>query len=129
MPLPIKNGRISTPYKKPGKNWSKGYHTGLDFACKIGTPVLSVTDGVVEKANWGAAYGTQVIIRCKEGWIIYAHLNAARVKPGQSVKVGQLIGESGNSGTNTTGAHLHMELRDHKRWSEGKDLDPKELLK
>jgi murein DD-endopeptidase MepM/ murein hydrolase activator NlpD len=129
MPLPIKNGKITTPYKKLGKHWSKGYHTGVDFAVPIGTPVRAISDGIVENANWGKAYGTQVIIRGEAGWVIYAHLSVARVKPGQSVKVGQLIGESGNSGTNTTGAHLHVELRDNKRWSAGKDLDPKELLK
>ena len=128
MPLPIKNGKISTAYKKPGKHWSKGYHTGVDFAVPIGTPVLAVADGRVVKANWGKAYGNQVIITAPKGYVIYAHLNAVRVKPGATVKAGQLIGESGNSGTNTTGAHLHLEYRDNLRWSAGKDLDPKDLL-
>jgi murein DD-endopeptidase MepM/ murein hydrolase activator NlpD len=129
MPLPIKNGKPTTPYKKPGKHWSKGYHTGVDFAVPIGTPVLAVADGTITTATWGRAYGIQVVQKCSQGWVIYAHLNAKRVKPGQTVKAGQLIGESGNSGTNTTGAHLHLELRDNVRWSNGKDLDPKELLK
>jgi murein DD-endopeptidase MepM/ murein hydrolase activator NlpD len=128
MPLPIKNGKISTAYKKAGKHWSKGYHTGVDFAVPIGTPVLAVADGIITTATWGKAYGVQVVQRVAQGWVIYAHLNAKRVKPGQTVKAGQLIGESGNSGTNTTGAHLHLELRDNVRWSNGKDLDPKELL-
>lgn len=128
MPLPIKNGKITTEYKKPGKHWSKGYHTGVDFACPIGTPVLAVADGVIENANWGKAYGNQVVQKVAQGWVIYAHLNAVRCKPGQAIKAGQIIGESGNSG-NSTGPHLHLELRDNKRWSAGEDLDPTALLK
>ena len=53
MALPIKNGKITTAYKKPGKMWSKGYHTGVDFAVPTGTPVLAVADGKIENANWG----------------------------------------------------------------------------
>ena len=128
MPLPIKNGKISTPFGKVGKHWSGGKHTGVDFAVPVGTPVLAVADGKVVNANWGKAYGNQVIITAPKGYVIYAHLNAVRVKPGATVKAGQLIGESGNSGTNTTGAHLHLEYRDNVRWSAGKPIDPKELL-
>jgi len=128
MPLPIKNGRISTSFGKVGAKWSSGKHTGVDFAVPIGTPVLAVADGTITTATWGKAYGIQVVQRVAQGWVIYAHLNAKRVKPGQTVKAGQLIGESGNSGTNTTGAHLHLELRDNIRWSAGKPIDPKELL-
>jgi murein DD-endopeptidase MepM/ murein hydrolase activator NlpD len=127
MSLPIKGGKITTPYKKRGKHWSKGYHTGVDFAVPVGTPVLAVADGVVEKATWGASYGVQVVQRVKQGWVIYAHLSAAAVTPGQVLKAGQVLGKSGNTG-NSTGAHLHFEYRSKLRWSEGVDLDPKELL-
>ncbi len=44
MGLPIKDGKITTPYKKLGKMWSKGYHTGIDMAVKTGTPVIAVAD-------------------------------------------------------------------------------------
>jgi murein DD-endopeptidase MepM/ murein hydrolase activator NlpD len=127
MALPIKNGKITTAYKKAGKMWSKGYHTGVDFACKIGTPILAVADGKIEKANWGASYGQQVVQKVDGGWVIYAHLNAVRCKPGQRVTKGQIIGESGNSG-NSSGPHLHFEMRDNIRWSAGTDIDPKEIL-
>jgi murein DD-endopeptidase MepM/ murein hydrolase activator NlpD len=127
MPLPIKKGKITTPYKKLGKMWSKGYHTGVDFAVPIGTPVLAVADGKIEKANWGKAYGTQVVQKVAGGWVIYAHLNAARVKPGAVVQAGQIVGESGSTG-NSSGPHLHFEYRNNIRWSDGKDLDPKALL-
>jgi murein DD-endopeptidase MepM/ murein hydrolase activator NlpD len=107
--------------------WSKGYHTGVDFACKIGTPILAVADGKIANANWGKSYGKQVVMAVDDGWVIYAHLNAVRVKPGQKVTKGQIIGESGNTG-NSSGPHLHFEMRDNIRWSAGKDIDPKAIL-
>ncbi len=107
--------------------WSKKYHTGVDFACKIGTPILAVADGKIENANWGKSYGNQVVQKVDGGWVIYAHLNAVRCKPGQRVTKGQIIGESGNSG-NSSGPHLHFEMRDNIRWSAGTDIDPKEIL-
>ena len=127
MALPIKNGKITCVYKKPGKMWSKGYHTGCDFAVPIGTPVLAVADGKIENANWGKSYGNQVVQKVAGGWVIYAHLNAVRCKPGQVVKKGSIVGESGNTG-NSSGPHLHFEMRDNIRWSAGTDIDPKEIL-
>jgi len=127
MALPIKNGKITTAFGKLGKHWSSGKHLGVDFAVLVGTPVLAVADGKIEKANWGKAYGTQVVQKVEGGWVIYAHLNAVRAKPGAIVKAGQIVGESGNTG-NSTGPHLHFELRDNIRWSAGKALDPKAIL-
>jgi murein DD-endopeptidase MepM/ murein hydrolase activator NlpD len=128
MALPIKNGKITTPYGKPGKMWkATGYHTGVDFACATGTPVLAVADGKIENANWGKSYGNQVVQKVEGGWVIYAHLNAVRAKPGAVVKAGEIVGESGSTG-NSSGPHLHFEMRDNIRWSAGKDLDPKEIL-
>lgn len=127
MALPIKNGKITTAYKKLGKMWSKGYHTGVDFAVPVGTPVLAVADGKIENANWGKAYGNQVVQKVEGGWVIYAHLNAVRAKSGAIVKAGQIVGESGNTG-NSSAPHLHFELRNNIRWSAGKDLDPKAIL-
>jgi murein DD-endopeptidase MepM/ murein hydrolase activator NlpD len=127
MALPIKNGKITTAYKKTGKHWSKGYHTGVDFAVPTGTPILAVADGKIENATWGKSYGKQIVQKVDGGWVIYAHLNAVRVKPGARVKKGQIIGESGNTG-NSTGPHLHFEMRDKIRWTGGKDLDPKDIL-
>lgn len=127
MGLPIQNGKITTPYKKSGKMWSKGYHTGVDFAVKEGTEVIAVADGKIEPANWGKSYGIQAVQKVDGGWVIYAHLSKLNVKPGDSVKTGQLIGLSGNTG-NSSGPHLHFEFRDNIRWSAGKDLDPSKFL-
>ena len=127
MALPIKNGKVTCAYKKPGKMWSKGYHTGVDYAVPVGTDVLAVADGKIENATWGASYGTQLVQKVEGGWVIYAHLSKALVKAGDVVKKSQHIGESGNTG-NSSGPHLHFEMRDNIRWSDGKDIDPAKIL-
>ena len=127
MASPIKGKTPSTPYKKKGKMWSKGYHTGVDYAVPTGTDVLAVADGKIENANWGKSYGVQLVCKVDGGWFIYAHLSKALVKPGDKVKKGQHIAESGNTG-NSSGPHLLVELRDNIRWSAGKDLDPAAIL-
>jgi murein DD-endopeptidase MepM/ murein hydrolase activator NlpD len=127
MGLPIKGGKISTIYGKKGRHWSRGYHTGVDFAVPVGTDIIAVADGKIENANWGKSYGVQLVQKVDGGWVIYAHLSKALVKAGDKVKKGQHIAESGNTG-NSTGPHLHFEMRNNIRWSAGKDIDPKDIL-
>jgi murein DD-endopeptidase MepM/ murein hydrolase activator NlpD len=127
MGSPIKGKTPSTPYKKLGKWWSKGYHTGVDYAVPVGTDVLAVADGVIDPATWGKSYGTQLVQKLDGGWFIYAHLSKTLVKPGDKVVEGQVIAKSGNTG-NSTGPHLHAELRSKSHWSSGTDLDPAKLI-
>jgi murein DD-endopeptidase MepM/ murein hydrolase activator NlpD len=127
MGLPIKGGKITTAYGKKGKMWSKGYHTGVDFAVPQGTDIVAVADGKIENASWGKSYGTQLVQKVDGGWVIYAHLSKALAKPGDKVVAGQHIGESGSTG-NSSGPHLHFEMRDNIRWSAGKDIDPAAIL-
>lgn len=127
MGLPIKDGKITTKYGKKGKMWSKGYHTGVDFAVPQGTDVLAVADGKIENANWGKAYGTQLVQKVEGGWVIYAHLSKTFLKAGDDAKAGEVIAKSGNTG-NSSGAHLHFEQRSNIRWSAGKDIDPTNIL-
>ena len=129
MGLPIKDGKITTPFGKKGKMWSSGAHTGVDFSVPSGTDILAVADGKVVNANWGKAYGVQIVqkIAGQDTWVIYAHLSKSLVKPGDEVKKGQHIGESGNTG-NSSGPHLHFEARNNVRWSAGKAQDPKAVL-
>jgi murein DD-endopeptidase MepM/ murein hydrolase activator NlpD len=127
MPLPIKGGKITTAYRKKGRHWSKGYHTGVDFAAPTGTPVLAVQDGTILPGGWGKSYGEQVLQSCKAGFVIYAHLDEVLCKPGDKVKAGDLIGKVGSTG-NSTGPHLHLELRNQARWTGGKDLNPAKIL-
>jgi murein DD-endopeptidase MepM/ murein hydrolase activator NlpD len=129
MGLPIKDGKITTPFGKKGKMWSSGMHTGVDFAVPSGTDIVAVADGKVANANWGKAYGVQIVQKLdgQDTWVIYAHLSKSLVKPGDEIKKGQHIGESGNTG-NSSGPHLHFEARSNVRWSAGKAQDPKAIL-
>ena len=126
---PVKDYRahpISAAYRKPGK-WAAGYHTGVDIACPVGTPVYATIGGDVrtrDRGGWGAAYGTQIIINDDvdgSDWG-YCHLSRVVVSEGQKVATGQLIGYSGNTG-NSTGPHLHTERRP-RRGAYGSDRNP-----
>ena len=131
MGLPIKNGKITTPYNKKGKMWKSGFHTGVDYAVPEGTEIIAAVDGKVLVNNWGKAYGTQLVVESKVGgkkvWMIYAHLSKLLVKVGADIVKGQAIAKSGNTG-NSSGPHLHFEVRDNVRWSAGKPVDPKDIL-
>lgn len=100
-------------------------HDGLDFAAKIGTPVYAPADAVIERArssNYG--YGNQLTLNHTMGFIsTYSHLSKFKVKQGEFVKKGQLIGWTGNSGL-STGPHLHYEIR-----FLGKPLNPRPFVK
>ncbi|MFE7273782.1 transglycosylase family protein [Streptomyces sp. NPDC057623] len=116
-----------TPYRKAGSSWSKGYHTGVDFAVPTGTSVKSVGAGRVVSAGWSGSFGYEVVIRHADGrYSQYAHLSAISVKDGQSVGAGQRIGRSGSTG-NSTGPHLHFEVRTGPAF--GSDIDPVAYLR
>jgi LysM repeat protein len=116
------NASLGTPYRKAGSAWSKGYHTGVDFAVPTGTSVKAVAAGKVVTSGWGGSFGYQVVIRHADGrYTQYAHLSAISVKSGQSVGGGQRIGRSGSTG-NSSGPHLHFEVRTGPGF--GTDIDP-----
>lgn len=116
-----------TPYHKAGSSWSKGYHTGVDFAVPTGTSVKAVAAGRVVSSGWAGSFGYQVVIRHADGrYTQYAHLSAISVKSGQGVGAGQRIGRSGSTG-NSTGPHLHFEVRTGPGF--GSDIDPVAYLR
>ncbi|WP_181808361.1 transglycosylase family protein [Streptomyces shenzhenensis] len=118
---------IGTPYHASGSHWSKGYHTGVDFLAPTGTSVKAVEAGQVVTAGWGGSYGYQVVIRHADGrYTQYGHLSAISVRAGQRVSTGQRIGRSGSTG-NTTGPHLHFEVRTGPGF--GTDIDPVAYLR
>ncbi|SEC73997.1 LysM domain-containing protein [Streptomyces sp. 3213] len=121
------NAPIGTAYHAEGSAWSKGYHTGVDFLVPTGTSVKAIEAGQVVTAGWGGSYGYQVVIRHADGrYSQYAHLSAISVRDGQSVGAGQRIGRSGSTG-NTTGPHLHFEVRTGPGF--GTDIDPLAYLR
>ena len=110
---PVPGAWISARYRQAGRHWSLGWHTGIDYAAPVGTPIRSATHGTVIAANaYDATYGNKVIVRSAVGDVWYCHMSrgAARVKVGDRVEAGQQIGSVGDTG-NVTGAHLHLEVR------------------
>ena len=90
-----------------------GGHAGIDVGAWTGAPVKAADGGYVALATggWNGGYGNHIIIDHGNGFVtLYAHLNSIFVKPGESVVAGQQIGSVGNTG-NSTGPHLHFELR------------------
>lgn len=96
--------------------WWGRTHGGIDYSCVVGTPVKACADGEVvwvdtdSAANGG--YGKYVRVNHPQLNIntFYGHLSRQDVKVGDKVKLGQVIGLSGNTG-NSTGPHLHFEMR------------------
>ncbi len=89
-------------------------HDGMDFSAEIGTDVYATADGViesVERNEWG--YGQCIVINHGFGYRTrYAHLSAFKVKQGQKVQRGDLIGLIGTTGK-STGPHLHYEVEEN----------------
>ncbi|MFE7385505.1 peptidoglycan DD-metalloendopeptidase family protein [Streptomyces zhihengii] len=124
---PVPGATISTPYHQNGAMWSSGYHTGVDFVAATGTSVKAVAAGTVVSAGWGGSYGNEVVIQHTDGtYSQYAHLSSLSVSSGQSVTGGEQIGLSGSTG-NSTGPHLHFEIRTGA--SYGSDVDPLAYLR
>ncbi|WP_338896478.1 peptidoglycan DD-metalloendopeptidase family protein [Streptomyces sp. TG1A-60] len=127
--LPVSKLGLSAYYGQSGVNWMS-LHTGIDFPVSYGTPVLAATDGTV-RTEWNSAYGNMVIVTAKDGtetW--YCHLSTYKVASGTTVKAGDTIAYSGNSG-NSTGPHLHFEVHpaggsaiDPLSWLRSHGLDP-----
>lgn len=89
------------------------FHSGIDLAATIGTPVQSVGTGTIAFAGTQGVYGNLVVINHAEGLQTrYAQLSQIRVKVGQRVNRGQVIGNVGISGRpSSPQPHLHFEVR------------------
>lgn len=93
-------------------------HNGLDIALPDGQPVYAAADGevVLAEAQGTSSYGRQVRLQHQEALSLYAHLSRIEVQEGEKAAAKQLIGWSGGAVTdphagNSTGPHLHFELR------------------
>lgn len=91
-------------------------HRGIDFAAPTGTPVLSSTDGVVEKVDLvnDSYAGLYVQVLSQGVRVRYLHLSKILVKLGQRVRIGDVIGLVGTTGVQRSGAHLHFDIHASK---------------
>jgi len=112
----------------PVAGWlTQGYrydHRAIDVAANWGTPIAAADRGVVTRAGWNdQGYGMFVVIDHNIDYVtLYGHLSRIFVEEGNVVAKGQLIGAVGSTG-NSTGPHLHFEIRDF-----GRLVNPLELL-
>jgi murein DD-endopeptidase MepM/ murein hydrolase activator NlpD len=128
---PVTGYKLTASFNQGGNMWSHK-HSGQDFAVPVGTPVKAAYNGVVVKAGPngggdGPAYGNAIVIKHTNGkYSQYAHLSKVNVTVGKSVKAGQAIARSGNTG-NSSGPHLHFEIRTTPNY--GSALNPMAYLR
>lgn len=104
-------GPRRSPFDQKIKN-----HNGIDLKAKPGTEVLAVSDGTVKVASLSdeSPNGHQIkLIHASPMSSVYNHLDEVRVKPGQKVKKGDVIGTVGTTGL-SKGPHLHLEIRENE---------------
>lgn len=117
---PLSGGRFTSGFK-----WRWGrMHKGVDWACPVGTSIMASCGGTVVQAGWMGGYGNCITLRHPDGrQTRYGHLSKILVRSGQSVKQGQKIALSGNTGR-STGPHVHFEII-----INGRQVDPLKYLK
>lgn len=120
------HGKITSRFgyrRNPFTNRGLEMHSGIDIKGSIGEPIKATAAGKIVHAGYKGQYGKVVIIEHSNGWETrYAHLSTTKVKVGQKIDAGQVIGTLGNTGR-STGPHLHYELL-----SYGKKLNPEKTM-
>ncbi|MCC2599532.1 M23 family metallopeptidase [Sphingobacterium sp. FBM7-1] len=106
-------GRITSSYgyrRNPFTNRGREMHHGVDLKGRTGDPIKTTAKGRVTFAGWKGAYGYVVMVKHRNGYETrYAHLTRTRVKKGQYVEAGDIVGLLGSTGR-STGPHLHYEV-------------------
>lgn len=116
----IRNNSVSNTFGMVRRNrdGSPKPHQGWDLYASVGTPCYSIADGEVDCVIKSATLGLYVVISIGNTgkYVAYAHLASALVMKGHKVKLGEMIGHTGNSGNASdmtgTDEHLHFEIRD-----------------
>ena len=99
-------------------------HLGIDIVTKEGSPVYASAGGYVIFADYTTDYGYTIIISHPDSYLtFYKHCSSLLKKEREEVQQGELIALSGNSGTLSSGPHLHFEI-----WKGGKAIDPLKLI-
>ncbi len=106
---PFGHVKINDPFGSPR---SYGHHRGVDYGGSLGTPIGSIAEGTVVVNTWSSCLGNVVVVAHPDGMFSgYGHMLGKSPLPvGTSVNKGTHVGQLGNSGTCTTGPHLHMTV-------------------
>lgn len=112
---PVANKNLK--YMASGYGWridpvyrTRRFHAGMDFTAPVGTPIYATANGAVFTAGWKQGYGNCVEINHGFGYqTLYGHMSVIKVRNGQQVKRGEVIGLVGSTGK-STGPHLHYEV-------------------
>jgi murein DD-endopeptidase MepM/ murein hydrolase activator NlpD len=101
---------------------TRRFHEGMDFTAPVGTDIYATGNGTVRLAGWRQGYGNTVEINHGFGYMtLYGHMNQVKVKLGQKVSRGDVIGKVGSTGK-STGPHLHYEVH-----YKGKVMNPQQF--
>ena len=120
---------ISNNFIKPvegtvGAKFYNNNHTGIDIVAEEGTPIKAAASGTVLFAGYKGSYGNLVLIRHANGTqTYYAHCSDTKVSTNQTVNQGDIVATVGSTG-NSTGPHLHFEIRD----SSNNPLNPQDFI-
>lgn len=99
-------------------------HYGIDFATNENNPIFASAGGYISFAGYTPEYGYTMIINHSDDYITrYMHCAILIKKQGEKVQQGELIALAGNTGTRTTGTHLHFEI-----WFRGKPVNPEKYI-
>lgn len=136
---PIPGYPVTYAYGVKSSAYEAGHHTGEDHSTRGETRkrVVAVRDAVVVSQDIGDAYGKTIALEFRRRtWrgmrtfrAYYCHLDSIAVRVGAHVTFGTHLGMSGNTG-NSTGPHLHLEVRSNKvnssgiRYGYGTDVPP-----
>jgi murein DD-endopeptidase MepM/ murein hydrolase activator NlpD len=102
----------------------RDFHSGIDIANKLHTPIFCTANGKVIYAGWQSGYGNTIVVDHGHNYrTIYGHLSKRLVNSGSYVSRGQVIAKMGNIGS-STGSHLHYEVH-----FKGRAVNPKPYLK
>ena len=123
LKAPVKFGPVTSRYNLKRRIAYYGNrirpHKGTDFGASIGTPILATANGVVVKASYTKGNGNYVTIKHNNTYSTqYLHMKRRKVKRGQTVKQGDVIGWVGMTG-NTSGPHVCYRF-----WKNGRQVDP-----
>lgn len=126
--LPLKDIRVTSPFgmrRDPMNRAKYRYHSGVDLRARYEN-VYSMLPGTVSAAGFSKTGGNFVTVNHGVCSCSYLHLSKIRVKVGEHVSAGQNIAVSGNTGSRTTGPHLHLSVR--LNTSERKYFNPMLIL-